>query len=70
MYKKLKGIIDDILRGSYIRARFFYVNEIDITSKYFFNIEKQMATSKQITHLKLAYISVTEDEQVIRANDY
>ena len=32
----------------------------------FFNIEKQKATSKQITHLKLADNSVTEDEQVIR----
>ena len=32
----------------------------------FFNIEKQKATSKQITHLKLAENSVTEDGQVIR----
>ena len=32
----------------------------------FFNIEKQKATSKLITHLKLADNSVTEDEQVIR----
>ena len=32
----------------------------------FLNIEKQKATSKQITHLKLADNSVTEDEQVIR----
>ena len=34
--------------------------------KYFFNIEKQKATSKQITHLKLADNPVTEDEQVIK----
>ena len=52
--KQLKGIIDDKLRGSCIRARFLYVNEIDTSSKYVFNIEKQKATSKQITHLKLA----------------
>ena len=32
----------------------------------FFNIEKQKATSKQITHLKLADNPVTEYEQVIR----
>ena len=31
-----------------------------------FNIEKQNATSKQITYLKMADNSVTEDEQVIR----
>ena len=34
-YKQLKGIIDDKLRGSCIRARFLYVNEIDTSSKYF-----------------------------------
>ena len=39
--------------------------------KYFLNIEKQKATSKQIYHLKLTDNpvtdnSVTEDEQVIR----
>ena len=69
---QLKGIIDDKLRGSCIRARFLYVNEIDTASKKNFNIEKQKATSKQITHLKLADNSVTEDEQVIRQmiNDY
>ena len=33
--KQLKGIIDDILKGSCIRARFLYVNEIDTSSKYF-----------------------------------
>ena len=32
----------------------------------FFNIEKQKATRKLITHLKLADNSVIEDEQVIR----
>ena len=64
--KQLKGIIDDKLRGSCIRAWFLYVNEIDTSSKYFFNKEKQKATSKQLTHLKLADNSVTEDEQVIR----
>ena len=63
--KQLKGIFDDKLRGSCIRARFLYVNEIDTTSKYF-NIEKRTATSKQITQLKLVDNSVTEDEQVIR----
>ena len=31
-----------------------------------FNREKQKATSKQITHLKLADNSVTENEQVMR----
>ena len=55
--KQLKCIIDDKLRGSCIRARFLYVNAIDTSSKY---------TSKQITHLKLADNSVTEDVQVIR----
>ena len=34
--------------------------------KYFFHIEKQKATRKQITHLKLADNPVTEDEQVIK----
>ena len=42
------------------------LNEIDTSSKYLFNIEKQKATSKQITHLMLADNTVTEDEQVIR----
>ena len=61
----MKGIIDDKLRGSCVRAQFLYVNEINTSSKYFF-IEKQKATSKQITHLKPVDNSVTEDEQVIR----
>ena len=39
--KHLKGIIDVKLRGSCIRTRFLYVNEIDTSSKYCFNIEKQ-----------------------------
>ena len=30
--KQLKGIIDDKLRGSYIRARFLYANEINTSS--------------------------------------
>ena len=60
-----ESIIYDKLRGSCIRARFLYVNEIDTSSKYFFNIEKQKATSKQITHLKIAENSGTEVEQVI-----
>ena len=64
--KQLKGIIDDKWKDSCIRTRFLYVNEIDTSSKYCFNIEKQKATSKQITNLKLADNSVTEDEQVIR----
>ena len=63
--KQLKGIIDDKVRGSCIRARFLYVYEIDTSSKFFLT-EKQKATSKQITHLKLSDNSVTEDEQVIR----
>ena len=58
--KQLKGIIDDKLRGSCIRAWFLYVNEIDTSSLYLSNIEKQ------ITHLKVADNSVTEDEQVIK----
>ena len=61
------GIIDDKLRGSCIRSRFLYVNEIDtLIHQIFFKIEKQKATSKQITHLKLTDNSVTGDEQVIR----
>ena len=34
--KQLKGVIDDKLRDSCIRARFLYVNETDTSSKYFF----------------------------------
>ena len=36
---------------------------IYLSSKFFFNIEKQKATGKHITHLKLADNPVTEDEQ-------
>ena len=58
-FKQLKGIIDDNLRGSCIRPRLLYVNEIDTSSLYSSNIEKQ------ITHSKVADNSVIEDEQAI-----
>ena len=61
--KQLKGIIDDKLRGSCIRPRLLYVNEIDTSSLYSSNIEKQ------ITHSKVADNSVIEDEQVIIGHD-
>ena len=65
--EQLKGIIDGKLRGSCIRARTLYVSKIDTSLKYIFNIEKQKATSKQITHLKLVDNLVTEDvTEVIR----
>ena len=64
--KQLKCIIDEKLRGSCIRARFLYINEIDTSSKYLFNLEKEKGCSKRITHLKLNDTSITEDESVIR----
>ena len=54
-------------KGAAVRARHQLLRDSDVSSKFFFALERERGKSRPIIHLKRADNTITEDEQEIRS---
>lgn len=59
--QQLNNILHNEARGALVRARFQHINEVDMSSSYFFNLEKSHSLSKTISRIKLQSGHITEN---------
>ena len=59
--KKLSFHLNERVKAALVRSRFASVTEMDAPSAYFFNLERSVAQSKQMTCLRLPDGKITND---------